>query len=470
MPLPPGLVKDGMILRPKVVGTVISSLFKSTGIPRKHVITSLTGLSFIRRIVNLPRMEQTSLTEALQRAARKEMLLPPEDLYICGQAISRGASEVSYFVVGVPRKPIDVLVQTLAEANIKPYLVDLNPLALARAASQEEAIIVNLEPDYFDIVLVADGIPAIMHTITPRGNGATLEDNIHLLSDELVKTVEFYNNNHPQNPLSATTSLLVTGELSANTTTGHLISAEVGHPVETLMPPLTIPHDLPAASFTTNLGLAMKKLPLKAASNGKTSHFRDININILAGKFGAKTLGLKLPHVILSLLIISGLGFLLPVSQILHQAKAETLRLQTALTGVNQKIDQRELSATEAKQIEDSIGKIKADAEKIRQGYQYILNKNSDFARNMTLVTNALPSGTFFTLVEIGQNEINVEGQTDNSFTVVSYVIALEALKEYSEVRIVSINEVSSTKDTDKDKANPGVSFKIAISLAEQKA
>ena len=202
MPLPAGLVKDGLILRPKVVGAVISALFKSTGAPKKRVITSLTGLSFIHRILSLPRMERSDQSEAIQRAARKEMLLPLEELYLCWQAIGKRADETDFFVLGVPRNHIDALVQTLGEAGIQPYLVDLNPLALARVANRKEAIIVALEPDCFDIALVADGMPAIMHTINPRGEGATLEDNIRRLVDELSKTVEFYNINHPQNPLS----------------------------------------------------------------------------------------------------------------------------------------------------------------------------------------------------------------------------------------------------------------------------
>jgi len=41
LPLPAGLVKDGLILKPKVVGTVINSLFKSTGTARKTLSSVL---------------------------------------------------------------------------------------------------------------------------------------------------------------------------------------------------------------------------------------------------------------------------------------------------------------------------------------------------------------------------------------------------------------------------------------------
>ncbi|GAI57774.1 unnamed protein product, partial [marine sediment metagenome] len=92
---------------------------------------------------------------------------------------------MDFFVLGVPRNLIDAVVQTLAEAGVKTYLIDLKPLALARAASRENALIVALEPGCFDIVLVADGIPAIMHTITPRGEGASIEDNIRLQNETI---------------------------------------------------------------------------------------------------------------------------------------------------------------------------------------------------------------------------------------------------------------------------------------------
>ena len=451
-PLVPGLVKDGLILQPKAVGAVIDALFKSMKVPKEGVITSLTGLSFTYRILSLPKMKPALLEEAIQRASRKEIPLPLEELYLSWQAIGAGHDELDFFVLGVPRNLIDAVVQTLAEAGVKPYLMDVKPLALARAANQGDALIIDIEPDRFDIVLVANGIPTIMHTITPREEGASLEGNIRRLTDELSKTVKFYNSSHPENPLSPTTPFLLTGELSADATTSQLIQAEIAYPVEPLVPPMEFPPDLPVALYASNMGLALKKVSQKTATR-----FRDININILSGKYRARARPVPMRYILFSLALIITIGLLFPLYQVKSQATAETMRLQTELSRVSQELHQVRLALNEAKQIEDTINEISTAADTLKQVHQDILSKGGDSANNLKLVTNALPSEAYFTSMEIGTDQITVKGEADSSFTVISYAMALEAQGRLSEVRIAEIDESTEAETT-------GVSFTIIIS------
>ena len=450
MPLPPGLVRDGHILDPKAVGAAINALFKSTGVPKKRVIASLTGLSFAYRILSLPRMKPAHLAEAIERAARKEIPLPRDEIYLSWRAIGHGHDELDFFVSGVPRKPIDALVQTLAEAVVKPYLIDVKPLALARAANREDALIVALEPDCFDIVLVANGIPAIMHTITPKAGEASLEDNIRRLTDELSKTVQFYNSSHPENPFSPTAPLLLTGELSTDPAASNLIQAEIEYQVESLVPPLAFPPHLLAAVYSTNIGLALKRVPYKASPD-----FRDININILSGIYRAKTRPIPLRYIIIPLALIMAIALLFPLYQVKSQADAETLRLQTELSEVGQELRQANLALSEAKQIEDTINRTVADKETLEWEHQHILSKRDDFAHNLELVNHALPSEAYFTSIEVGTGQITVEGEADNPFTVLIYTTALEGQGSFSEVRIAGI---------DNSEESTGVSFSIVIS------
>ena len=461
-PLAPGLVKDGLILDPKAVGAAIDALFKTTKVPKERVITSLTGLSFTYRILSLPRMKPTLLEEAILRGARKEIPLPLEELYLSWQAIGGGHDELDFFVLGVPRNLIDALVQTLAEAGVRPYIMDVKPLALARAANREDALIVALEPDCFDIVLVANGIPAIMHTVTPKGEGASLEDNVRRLTDELSKTVKFYNSSHPENPFSPTTPLLLTGELSADAATSKLIQAETEYPVELLVPPLEFPPDLLVAIYATNMGLALKKVSQKTATR-----FRDINLNILSGKYKVKAKPLPIRSILLSLALIIAIGLLFPLYQVKSQAAAETVRLQTELSRVGQELRQVRLAFNEAKQAEDTINEIVTDKDTLKREHEYILSKGGDFANNLELVTDTLPSDAYFTSIEIGTDQIIVEGEADSPFSVIIYVTALEGQWGPSEVRIAEIDEsteIETTETETTESESTEVSFTIVIS------
>lgn len=456
IPLASGLIKDGLILQPEAVGAAISDLLKSTEVTKGQVIASLTGLPFTYRVLSLPRMKANLLDEAIRRGARKEMPLPLEELYLSWQAIGSRDDELDFFVLGVPKKSVDAVLETFEEAGVKSCLMDVKPLALARAANRKDAIIADLEPDGFEIVLVANGIPTIMHAMTPKSKGATLEDNIRRLTDELSKTVKFYNSNHPENPLGPTMPLLLTGELSADTALGDLIRAETGYPVEPLVPPLKLPPDLPVASYVTNIGLALKKGLYKTFSEGDTVNFKDINLNILAGAYRPKIDPTLVRRMLLIIALVIGISVLLPLYQLKSQAYAETMRLQTELTGVNQKL-------REAKQIENTINEIAGDAETIRQEHQYILSKAGDFATNLRLVTNAFASGTYFTSVEIGADEITLEGVADNSFKVIGYTMALETIGKFSEVRIARIDDGYSTGAKSTKVSSAGVSFTIVI-------
>jgi len=457
-PLAPGLVRDGLIVQPKAVGAAIDTLFKSMKVSKDRVITSLTGVSFTCRILSLPRMKPALLEEAILRGAKKEMPLPLEDLYLSWQAIGSEHDELNFFVLGVPRTLAEALVQTLAEAGIKPYLMDLKPLALARAANRGDAIIVALEPDSFDIILVTNGIPAIMHAMTLQGEGASLEDKIRRLTDELSKTVEFYNGSHQQNPLGPTTPLLLTGELAADATTNKLIQAEIQYPVEPLVPPLAFPPDLPTALYATNMGLALKKVSKKTAT-----HFRDINVNIFAGKYRVKAPPLPRRTILICLVLIVAIGFLFPLQQAKSQAGAEVMNLQTESSRISQELRQARLAANEAEQGEDNINKITAEVETVKQEHQYLQNTSRDFAGILESVTSAIPSGAYFTSIQIGTDQIIVEGKADSSFTVVSYAMALEARWGSSEVRISEIDKSEVTEAETTETEGTVVSFIIII-------
>ncbi len=441
--LPEGAVRDGLVLQPQAAGEAIASLFKSTGIPKERVIVSLAGMSFTYRFIKMPKMRPAQLDEAIRRAAKKEMSLPMDELYLSWQPIPGRGEEPTYFVLGVPRHFADALAGTLKIAGIEPYLMDLQPLALARAAGRPDVIAVNLEPDCFDIVFIAGGIPAVIHSISPRGEGATLEDNIMRLAGELTKTAAFYESHHPESRLNASMPLLLTGDLALDTPARGLLQAEVKNQVEVPAPPLDCPPELPATSYTVNMGLALKKTGTTGKEAGR---YHDININVLADKY-RKVIRKPTPagYIIAQVLLAVAIVGLYPLYQSLDKIKDENVQIQTEFTNISRELSLATLFAGEDAQTENAIAEINAATAAWQASDQKLLAGRGVYTSDLETVTGALPAQVDITSIEIDETIITVRGETGDVFSAVDYAVALEMTGIFREVRISELGETTRT-------------------------
>jgi Tfp pilus assembly protein PilN len=463
-----GLVHDGQILQPQALGETINSLFKSNNLPRDRVIASIAGLSFTYRFINLPRLKPALVEESILRAAKKEISLPLDELYLSWQPLPGKGKEQSYFILGVPRNLIDSSVQTLKIAGIPPYLMDLRPLALARTARRNDAIVVNLEPDCFDIVFITGGLPTVIHSITPRSEGATLEDNIRRLADELTKTAAFYQSNHPDVQLSPTTPLLLTGDLATETAASELLQAEIEYPIEPLYPPVQYPDSLPVAAYTASIGLALKRTPLKSLPGDEQTHFLDIDVNILAGKFRKpKAKPVSASKIWLGVLLAICVVLLYPLYQARQHVKTDNLNLETNLSNIQRELNLATLVDEETVKTQDSIKVINNATDAIKSAVLTVLGTRGDFGNGLRLVTGVMPSQTTFTSIEVRSGDITVRGEADSVFSVVEYATALENENKFVEVRITALDEsissVSGTGQTGVPSEVKVITFEILI-------
>ncbi len=208
------------------------------------------------------------------------------------------------------------------------------------------------------------------------------------------------------------------------------------------------------------MGLALKKVSQKKVVKGEAARFHDIDLNILSGKKEARAFSVSIKNILVSLVLITVIGLLSPLYLVKSEADTETLRLRAELSGVSQELRQARLTIDEAKQIENSINEVAASVETMKQEHQAILSKGGNFAGTLTLVTDALPSGAYFTSIELGTNQITVNGEATSSFTVVSYATALEASGVFPEVRIA---EIRSAEAESTEAKSTTISFRIVI-------
>jgi type IV pilus assembly protein PilM len=450
LPLAPGLVKDGLVGDTAALSSSINSLFALSEVPKKKVIASLTGLRSVPRVLSLPETKAPLLEEAVHRESKREMPVSLDELYLSWQSLGIKEDERQIFVLGVPRNLLDALAQALQQSRIKPYMMDLKPLALATAVGQSQALIIDLEPETSDVILVVNSIPVMMRTLTLKQEEVTPEDRIRQLTDELARTVEFYNGAHLDEPLDPATPAFVTGELSSDLELRDLLQSSIQYPVEQLTSRLKCPVDFPVSQYAVNIGLALKGLRSRVVFGKKGgAGFRAIDVNILPEKYR----GSRLHAIETASLVIAGMiliALLFPICQLRNMGDTKTSDLEEQLGGLNQELKEVRLSASD---IADEL----TVAEGLRQEHLSIFGTRAEFSDRLQPVVDALGSAIQVTAISETDNSISLEGEADSSSTVISFATMLEQMGAFSTVRIVSLSQGSA-------EANPGkVEFNVSL-------
>lgn len=433
VPLEPGLVKAGLILDAERVGSAIGSLFARKKIPKEGVFVSLTGLRCVTRILTLPRLKPALLEEAIRSEAGREMPVSLEELYLSWQQIGvNGAGESRFLVLGAPRTVVDTQLRALRRAGIRPYGIGLKPLALARVVDRKDAIIIDLEPENFDIVLVAGGVPVIMRTLILRGERMTMDDKVRQVVEELSRVVDFYSSSRPERPLDSTTPLVLTGGLGGDPEARQLIGAATGYPIEGVAPALHYPPILPPSDYAVNMGLALGQTSTgRAASDGRAG-FPLAAINVLPEAYRPHQIPTR--HILYPLAAVLSVALLLTFHLSRIGGEAEIGRIQAELAHVNTQLHRAQQTVTAIHQAE-------AEAESLNQERDALLG-TSGLAHDFGFVLQALPPGVGLSSMTQGAGRVSLEGTADSEQTVLEYANALEETEGFSTAYIASLSRM----------------------------
>jgi len=258
-PLEPGLVRGGVVADQQAVGMQVRSLLASHHIGNGRLVAGLTGQRSVPRILDFPEMSSQLLEEAIPREMKRQMPVPLEEMHLSWQVVGSENGNLRVFALGVPRDVLDPLVEAIKLSGRRPHSVDIKPLALVRAVGRRDALIADLEPEGVDVIVVRDGIPATVRTVSLGPQAGEIEDKVRRLGEELTRTVKFYSDTRLEEALPPSTPVCLTGSLAEEVASSGIVEASVAYPVEALSPPLECPPDLPVATFMVNIGLALKE-------------------------------------------------------------------------------------------------------------------------------------------------------------------------------------------------------------------
>ena len=338
LPLEPGLVSQGLIVDEAQVADRVRQVFKETGAQTNKVITALSGHDSLYRIITMPELPEAILPEAVKREAKRTIPTPLEEVYFSYQRLpSPTKGEGRIFLVTFPRNLVDALIRMLRQADVRPYILDLAPLALCRIPNEPRAIIVNVRLEHLDVIVLADRLPQVIRRLSLSGEAESLEERLPLIAEEFNRTVAFYNSSHLEKPLDPTVPVFVCGDLAEAPETWQSVIGRAGYSVSPLPSPVEPPEGFNPNEFMINIGLALKELqPVQEEAN-----FSLVNFNALPEVYVPP--GFSILRVLVPVGFGIGIGLVILLAILSQNSRADIERLRLDVPVAETTVTQQQL-------------------------------------------------------------------------------------------------------------------------------
>ena len=478
--LEPSLVSDGVILDEDRVADSIKELFELQGVKTKKVIVGLSGLNSIFRIISLPELPQALLPEAVKNEAARVIPLALDQVYLSYQQIPAPEGEMRLFLVAYPRNSTDALIGTLHKAGLKPYMMDLAPLALCRCVNMPRAIIANARLSYLDIVIMSDRIPQVIRSLSLPTDAVSLKDRLPAIIEELDRTIAFYNSSNPETPLDSSVPIFVCGDLAEAPDSWQSLVGKSEHPVSALPSPLEFPPVFNPDQFLVNMGLALKgQLP-----KGEDTYSSIVDFNALPEAY--RPPGISWVRIVTPVAIVVGIGALAwggllirdtgTKTDTLHslinakQAEINNLRSQSSsqiealeaemdnlssqLPSISQSISELtdEIAAMpeQTQPIEEQIQLVETDISSINDTLTSIEQGLDKVNYDLREVVNLLPADINLYSVDYSGDSVAISGLAPDEGAIFSYARALRSSGRFPTVIISSITETFVGEEEEK--------------------
>lgn len=252
--------RGGQINDPVALGTVLDETFDRLQLPRKRVAWALPGFQAATCVLDVPRLQGDELRRAVEEEAEHALGASTSDCFLYWQRLEGRIRRRGVFVLAVPKAAVLGALEALDVANVRPWTMDLRPLALARAVGRPDAVVANLEEGSLDLVILQQTVPTLVRCLpVPTAAAGEREAAQERLVQEAERTLAYYDDLYPDQPLDPDTPLYLTGSLATGIGLAERLRAVTRHPIGRLagLPPH--PEDFPVAEYLVNLGLALKE-------------------------------------------------------------------------------------------------------------------------------------------------------------------------------------------------------------------
>jgi type IV pilus assembly protein PilM len=440
LPLDPGLVSQGLILDQPKVAEKLKELFKLGKVGMGRVIAGISGHNSVYRIIALPELPDAVLPEAVKREARRVIPVPLDEVYLSYQSLPTTTAETLVFLTAFPRNIADALYQTLHQAGLQPYIMDLAPLALCRTVNEPRSIIVNARLDHLDIMVMADRVPQLIRRLSLPSEAESLSDKLPTITEEIDRTIAFYDSGHQEAPLDATVPMFVCGDLVEAPDSWKSLAGKLERPVSVLPSPVESPPAFDPNEFMVNIGLALKELlPEKGEAN-----FSLVNLNTLPEVHLPKAV--RLPNIVAPIALIIGIGILVFMGFLVYNKASYTSTLRSEITPIERLIDQENAQIATLQeqivQITPQIAALETTNDIFDTTFTSLEDVREEVNGDLSQIVSLLPGQADLTGINHTGDTVTVSGISPDEYSIFKYARDLRAGDRFASVIISSIEAI----------------------------
>lgn len=134
--IPENTIIEGIISEPEKLGTALKKAFKNPSwgkISAKRIIASLPEAHLFTRIIELPKLNEKDIEEAVKYEVDQSFPIPATDLYLDWETINQTQDKTTVLLAAAPRSIVDSYVQLFKEIEMEPLALEVSLASIARA-------------------------------------------------------------------------------------------------------------------------------------------------------------------------------------------------------------------------------------------------------------------------------------------------------------------------------------------------
>ena len=185
---PEGLVSQGVVADPKLLGGAIKSLLAKSGVRSRKAVVSVGGAAaMVVRVVDVPKMTPGELAETMKWQIEQYVPFPASEVELSYQKIDDPVADadptanMEVLIAVAQRDMVARHIETAKAAGLEPFAVDVEPLAAGRSLinlskegyDQKNVVVVNIGFSLTDVGIFKNGTLRFPRTIPLGGDNLT---------------------------------------------------------------------------------------------------------------------------------------------------------------------------------------------------------------------------------------------------------------------------------------------------------